>query len=428
MSPLLPFRQPYEIPGVTTMELPEQGDGEDFAEAYQAYLAPVWRYVRSRVWGYHDSQDVTAEVFTKAWRSWPNYNPNRGGVAPWLFRIAQRTVVDWHRRFGSEASRSSEATSLEEAAPTILQGLDAALLDEEMLTDLGWALAQLSDRDRNCVALRFAGGLKMAEVAEVLGVSTAAAKMAVSRAVKRLADLIGQLEEKRVTVTEAPAALDDIIEELIEHGHPTMSSDRLQELMVHISALHQPSVPPELPARLAACIACATKFRAADDGDSPVSPRRGWLARVVDVLGLAPLTGVSWAALAPICLACTVPVLIVPFLALGLSVSLSFGLHLIALATAPLVFVVLWRHFRRHRDALGMRVGAVGALAISIHFALHVIPGAEAALPMLFTISDQVGTGVLVAGAFIDWRAMRRWMSGQRTRLEILAPALAHTS
>jgi RNA polymerase sigma-70 factor (ECF subfamily) len=407
------------------MELPERAEGEDFAEVYQAYLAPLWRYVRSRVWGYHDSQDVTAEVFAKAWQSWPSYNPSRGGVAPWLFRIAQRTVADWHRRHRSEASHSSEPRSLEEVAPTVLQGLDAALLDQEMLTDLGWALAQLSDRDRNCVALRFAGGLKMAEVAEVLGMSTGAVKMVLSRALKRLAELIRQLEEKRVTVTKPPAALDDIIDELIVRGHP-MSSDRLQELMVHISALHQPSVPPELPARLAACIACATKFRAVDDAHSQARPRRPWLARAADALRLAPLTGVGWMALAPICLACTIPVLIVPFLAVGMSVGLSFGLHLIALATAPLVFVVLWRHFRRHRDTLGVRVGAVGALALSVHFGLHVIPGAEAGAPTLFTISDQFGTGVLLVGAFIDWRAMRRWMSDQRTRLEALAPA--HTS
>ncbi len=127
---------------------------QDFADVYQDHLASVWRYVRSRVWGYHDAQDVTAEVFTRAWRSWSSYNPRKGPVAPWLFRIAQRTVVDFQRRHqGREPIPASGSAELEHRPVSVVEGIDAALLDDEVLTALGEALAELGERYVDCVVL-----------------------------------------------------------------------------------------------------------------------------------------------------------------------------------------------------------------------------------------------------------------------------------
>lgn len=389
--------------------------GTDFADVYQEQLAPVWRYVRSRIWSYHDAQDVTAEVFARAWRSWPTYSPSRGGVAPWLFRIAQRTVVDWLRRHGNELPGGGP--SFDPGVASVSDSLEAALLDQDVLVRLGWALAELNERDRNCVALRFAGGLKIAEVAEVLAISTAAAKMALSRALTRLADSMARLEE-RESEARAPIDLSDVIEELVVDGHPSVSSERLQELIVHLAAVHQPGLPPELPGRVADCVACVGRgMTRAESVVGVAAGGRSWLA---ERLGLAPFAGLTWTALAPICLACTLPLMLAPFLALGLGLTVSVGLHLIALATAPLVFAVLWRHFGRHRDRLAIHVGAAGALLLVVHLGIHLIPGAEGAAPLTFVISDQAGTGLLVAGAFLDWRAMRRWIADQQSRLETL--------
>ena len=389
--------------------------GTDFADVYQEQLAPVWRYVRSRIWSYHDAQDVTADVFARAWRSWPSYNPSRGGVAPWLFRIAQRTVVDWLRRHGDELP--ARGPSFDPGVASVSDSLEAALVDQDVLVRLGWALAELNERDRNCVALRFAGGLRIAEVAEVLAISTAAAKMMLSRALTRLADSMARLEE-RESEAAAPIDLSEVIEELVVDGHPSVSSERLQELIVHLAAAHRPGLPPDLPGRVADCVACVGRATTRDESVAGVATGgRSWLA---ERLVLAPFAALTWTALAPICLACTLPLMLAPFLALGFGLTVSFGLHLVALATAPIVFVVLWRHFRRHRDRLAIHVGAAGALLLVVHVGIHLVPGVEGAAPLAFVISDQAGTGLLVAGAFLDWRAMRRWIADQRSRFETL--------
>jgi RNA polymerase sigma-70 factor (ECF subfamily) len=409
---------------MSTIETVERAGAPDFADVYQDHLAAVWRYVRSRVWSHHDSQDVTAEVFTRAWRSWPGYNPRKGPVAPWLFRIAQRTVVDFQRRHqGREAIPASGTSALEHRPASVIEGIDAALLDDEVVIRLGWALAELGERERDCVALRFAGGLKMAEIAEVLGTSTAAAKMAVSRAIRHLAESMARLESQREEEFEAPVALDELIDELVVEGRATVSDQRLQELIVHLSAVHQPALPPELPRRVAACVACAGKIRAPDEATAEAAGANRPSGGLLAALGIAPLTGFSWAALAPICLACTVYPLGTAVIGLGLGVDATTGLHYFSVATGPLILWVLARHFRRHRDPLGLGIAGVGALGLAVHLALHALPGLEEGLG--FTVSDQAGTALLLAGVLVDWVAVRRWMRIQRERLAALAPLLA---
>jgi hypothetical protein len=137
----------------------------------------------------------------------------------------------------------------------------------------------------------------MAEVAEVLGVSTGAAKMTVSRAVRRLADAMARLEGERPSEAEQPAMLDELIEELIVEGHAAVSHERLQELIVHLAAAHQPALPPELPGRVAHCVACVGRADAAGDL-AAVAPADSWRGRFAERLGLTPFAGLSWTALA----------------------------------------------------------------------------------------------------------------------------------
>src|SRR5438445_10670936 len=63
------------------------GYGPDFADVYREQLLPVWRYVRSRIPDRHEAEDVTSDVFARAWRSWGRFDAGRGPVAPWLLSI-----------------------------------------------------------------------------------------------------------------------------------------------------------------------------------------------------------------------------------------------------------------------------------------------------------------------------------------------------
>lgn len=69
---------------------------------------------------------------------------------------------------------------------------EAALLQEELLAELQRGLAGLSEREQEALALRFAAGLKAAEVGQILGLSEGATKMLVFRAISKLKAVIAR--------------------------------------------------------------------------------------------------------------------------------------------------------------------------------------------------------------------------------------------
>jgi hypothetical protein len=134
---------------------------------------------------------------------------------------------------------------------------------------------------------------------------------------------------------------------------------------------------------------------------------------------LAPSVAFSWVPLAPVCLACTVQVLVAPLLALGMSLDVAYGLHALSLVTAPLVFLVLWRHFKRHASRLVLWYGGIGAVLLVAHLVGHfLVPGA---IPLWSVIADQLGTALVLVATVLDASALSAWVRRQRQRLALAA-------
>jgi RNA polymerase sigma factor (sigma-70 family) len=157
----------------------------DFVEVYERQLAPVWRYVRARVPDDHEAEELTSEVFYRAYRDRRRYDASRGTAGAWLAGIARHVVTDWWRRRGREV--------VSEAPPDSAAGHDsdddeplAAALRSDAVEQLRGHMDGLSERERDALALRFGAELKAAEVGAALGVSEAAAKMLVHRAISKL--------------------------------------------------------------------------------------------------------------------------------------------------------------------------------------------------------------------------------------------------
>jgi RNA polymerase sigma-70 factor (ECF subfamily) len=169
---------------------------DDFGELYAGHVDQVWRYVRARVPDHHEAEDVTAEVFARALRAWERYDPARGTIGAWLVGIAYHTVTDWWRRnrTGGERKVTPMGTeALEHAEPVAAAGPpdpEDAVIREDLLGRLRDGLAELSEREQEALALRFAGGLRAREVGEVLGISEGAVRMLVHRAVGRLRKVV----------------------------------------------------------------------------------------------------------------------------------------------------------------------------------------------------------------------------------------------
>lgn len=159
---------------------------QDFEEIYAEHLEQVWRFVRARVPGQADAEDLTSESFARALGAWRGYDSRRGSIRAWLLGIARHVVADWWRQRAVEGR-------LEQASDAVVNGVlepEAEALAALAMQEVRGHLANLTDRERDAVALRFGAGLKAAEVGVALGVSETAARMLVYRAVSKLRSVV----------------------------------------------------------------------------------------------------------------------------------------------------------------------------------------------------------------------------------------------
>jgi RNA polymerase sigma factor (sigma-70 family) len=161
-------------------------DASAFGELYRRHAPTVHGWFRRRLeWA---ASDLTAESFAQAWLSRRSFRDEVGGSAlPWLLGIA-RNVARESARKNEVESRARRRLGL----PTDLASEDGFAAIEERLSPsvaLTDALETLPDHEREALELRVLDELPYADVAGRLGVRPAAARLRVSRALRRLSAL-----------------------------------------------------------------------------------------------------------------------------------------------------------------------------------------------------------------------------------------------
>ena len=157
----------------------------DFEAWFRDYRESVYRYVRFRVPTREVAEDVTSEVFLKALRALRRYDPRRSAPRTWLLRIARNAVTDYLRRL---RRRGSLHISLDRVPDLVSRGpsQEERLLREERLRRLFNAAATLRPADQEILSLRYGAGLRNAEIAEALKITSNAVAVRIHRALARL--------------------------------------------------------------------------------------------------------------------------------------------------------------------------------------------------------------------------------------------------
>jgi len=172
---------------VTLVERAVAGDADAFGELYLLHLDAIYRYVYFRVGDANDAEDLTGQVFLKAWESLPGYKRRGNPFASWLYRIAHNVVVDHRRRQKPVVAMPSlEAVDRESRQPTPLE----RVIEAEEAAALATAIAQLPEEQQQVIVLRFIEGLKHAEVAHIMNKSEGACRMIQHRALTALNQLL----------------------------------------------------------------------------------------------------------------------------------------------------------------------------------------------------------------------------------------------
>ncbi len=83
-----------------------------FAEVAEEHLDDVHRYLLMLTADHTLAEDLSAETFEKAFKSWRRYDPRRASERTWLCRIARNVALD-HFRSESRRRRREERYALE---------------------------------------------------------------------------------------------------------------------------------------------------------------------------------------------------------------------------------------------------------------------------------------------------------------------------
>jgi len=163
-----------------------ESEATAFGELYRRHVSAVHAWFRRRLdWA---ASDLTAEAFAQAWLSRRSFRDEADGSAlPWLFGIARAVARECARQNEVE-TRARRRLGL----PTDLASEDCYAAVEERLSPraaLAEALETLPEHEREALELRVVNELPYSDVAARLGVRPAAARLRVSRALRRLSAL-----------------------------------------------------------------------------------------------------------------------------------------------------------------------------------------------------------------------------------------------
>jgi len=158
----------------------------DFAALFREHHVRVYRYVRYRVGDSALTDDLTADIFERAYRALDTYDPTSSAFQTWITRIAHNYVSDY-------LDRQAHRDRHELTSDAVLETLSAPgvapedqIIINEAVKQLLSCLDQLTARDREIVTLRFAFGIRSKAVAELLHIKEHTISVIILRALERL--------------------------------------------------------------------------------------------------------------------------------------------------------------------------------------------------------------------------------------------------
>ena len=161
------------------------GDRAAFAELYDTHVDSVYRYLLYRVREPSDAEDLTSEVFTRAFANIHRYRWQGKSFLAWLYTIARNAVTDRRRRDRPTVD-IEDAYGLAEGGPT---AHERAVHGEEV-DALRGAVKHLTSEQQEVLVLRFVENLSSRQVAKILGKNEGAIRALQFRALGRLRKIL----------------------------------------------------------------------------------------------------------------------------------------------------------------------------------------------------------------------------------------------
>ncbi len=150
----------------------------EFERLYLESFGTVYGYVRARMSCDADAEDVVAEAYLKAARSFGSFDPTRAKFSTWVTTIARNCMISHYRKARSHAALDD----VPQDAYAVNGGQEA--VDDMLLVKK--LLACLDDDERELVACKYHEGLRNVDIAAKLGMNPSTVSTKLTRALSKM--------------------------------------------------------------------------------------------------------------------------------------------------------------------------------------------------------------------------------------------------
>jgi len=150
----------------------KEHDEAALTQLYEENFDKIYRYIVLKIGDRTEAEDMTQQVFLKAFKSISGYRSKGSPFSSWLFRIAHNQIVDYWRKKSKRATVPLEETRVGSSNNNPSSDVERKMDIEGLVA----ATKRLTNMQREVISLRFAGGFSVAEVAKSMGKSEGAIK------------------------------------------------------------------------------------------------------------------------------------------------------------------------------------------------------------------------------------------------------------
>ncbi|TWH75984.1 RNA polymerase sigma-70 factor (ECF subfamily) [Azomonas agilis] len=156
-----------------------QGDEQAFSRLVERYGPKVLGLAQRIVTSRADAEDITQEVFTKAWQEAAQWRTGKAAYTTWLYRVTLNLSLNWKQRVHQ---RFEPLDPHEPWLACPYPDAEQQLLWTQATQALQQALSILPESQQMAIQLRYGSGLSVAEIADLMEVTPKAVESLLVRA------------------------------------------------------------------------------------------------------------------------------------------------------------------------------------------------------------------------------------------------------
>ena len=209
-------------------------------QAFESVVAEntawLYRYVRQRLRNPTIAEDLTQEIWIKAFRAYPSYTES-GQLRGWLLRIAKNTINSYYSASKlptvlSLDAENEEADSLY-AYLQVSESPEDEVIQKELVGEVMDVIHRLPDRQRDVLTMRFLQDMTLEQIASAIHIPVGTVKSTTHYAIKNVQKQFGIVKRRK---GEMVMLCQDVYKDIFKDALGVLADKRREPMMAHLKS------------------------------------------------------------------------------------------------------------------------------------------------------------------------------------------------